>query len=96
MKPQQRDIADLDEDFWEDLLAFIEEGKVIPVIGQGVVTFGEDDQPLYLWLANRLAERLSIAPNEMEQPPVSTVLPQPFTCGERISLTCCILAFFVS
>ncbi len=59
----------LDEDFWEDLLAFIEEGKVIPVIGQGVVTFGPEDEPFYPWIAGRLAERLSIPPSELDEPP---------------------------
>ena len=52
-----------DEDFWEDLLTLIEEGKVIPVIGAGVVTRGDDQQPFYPWLARRLAERLNI-PND--------------------------------
>ena len=50
----------LDEDFWEDLLTLIEEGKVIPVIGAGVVTRGDDQGLFYPWLARRLAERLGI------------------------------------
>ncbi len=41
----------IDSDFWEDLLDFIENGKVIPVIGEGVVTFGEDNRNLYAALA---------------------------------------------
>ena len=51
-------IPNLDEDFWEDLLTLIEEGKVIPVIGAGVVTRGDDQELFYPWLARRLAERL--------------------------------------
>ena len=51
---------DLDEDFWEDLLTLIEGGKVIPVIGGGVVTRGDDQGLFYPWLARRLAERLGI------------------------------------
>jgi hypothetical protein len=51
---------DLDEDFWEDLLFLIEERKVIPVIGAGVVTRGDDQGLFYPWLARRLAERLGI------------------------------------
>ncbi len=51
----------LDEDFWEDLLTLIEEGKVIPVIGAGVVTRADDDGLFYPWLARRLAERLGIS-----------------------------------
>jgi hypothetical protein len=50
----------LDEDFWEDLLTLIEEGKVIPVIGAGVVTRGDDQGLFYPWLAARLAEKLGI------------------------------------
>jgi hypothetical protein len=49
-----------DSDFWEDLLIFIEEGKVIPVIGEAVVTFGDNDRNLYQWLAQRLAEKLQL------------------------------------
>jgi hypothetical protein len=51
---------DLDDDFWEDLLTLIEEGKVIPVIGAGVVTRGDDQELFYPWLARRLAERLGV------------------------------------
>src|SRR4051794_9067919 len=50
----------LDEDFWEDLLTLVEEGKVIPVIGAGVVTRGDDQGLFYPWLASRLAARLGI------------------------------------
>src|SRR5271169_2614284 len=50
----------LDEDFWEDLLTLIDEGKVIPVIGAGVVTRGDDQALFYPWLARRVAERLGI------------------------------------
>ena len=39
------------DDFWEDLLDFIEQGKVIPVIGEHAVTFGEGNEPLFPWLA---------------------------------------------
>jgi hypothetical protein len=50
---------DLDESFWEELLFLIEEQKVIPVIGAGVVT-RDDQAPFYPWLAMRLAEKLAI------------------------------------
>ena len=63
--------SDRDDDFWEDLLTFIEEGRVIPVIGEGAVTFGPDDALLYPWLALRLADRLKIEPAKL--PPVPTV-----------------------
>jgi len=48
------------DDFWEDLLDFIEQGKVIPVIGEHAVTFGDDNEPLYPWLARELANRLEV------------------------------------
>src|SRR6516165_9997156 len=51
---------DLDEDFWEDLLTLIDDGNVIPVIGAGVVTRGDDQGMLYPWLARRLAGKLGI------------------------------------
>ena len=59
----------IDSDFWEDLLTFIEEGKVIPVIGESVVTFGDDDRNLYQWLATRLADKLQV--------PLESVPPNP-------------------
>ncbi|MBL8391882.1 MAG: toll/interleukin-1 receptor domain-containing protein [Candidatus Accumulibacter sp.] len=50
------------ERFWEDLLLFIEEGKVIPVVGPELVTVrdGEQDVLLYRWLARRLAEAIEL------------------------------------
>lgn len=50
------------ERFWEDLLLFIDEGKVIPVIGPELITVEEGDTqiPLYRWLAERLAERIEL------------------------------------
>jgi hypothetical protein len=58
-----------DSDFWEDLLVFIEEGKVIPVIGEAVVTFGPDNQNLYGWLAKSLAEKLQVPPDSLPATP---------------------------
>ncbi len=46
------------DDFWEDLLDFIEQGKTHPVIGEHAVSFGEGNEPLYPWLARELANRL--------------------------------------
>lgn len=58
-----------DFDFWEDLLVFIEQGKVIPVIGEAVVTFGPDNQNLYGWLAKSLAEKLQVPPDSLPATP---------------------------
>ena len=63
-----------DSDFWEDLLVFIEQGKVIPVIGEAVVTFGPDNQNLYGWLAKSLAEKLQVPPDSFRQRLLSTTL----------------------
>jgi len=38
----------------EDLLNFVEQGKVIPVIGEHAVSFGEGNEPLYPFLAREL------------------------------------------
>lgn len=59
----------LDTDFWEDLLIFIEEGRVIPVIGESIVTFGENDENLYAWLAKRLAEKLQVPAAQLPEAP---------------------------
>jgi hypothetical protein len=48
------------DDFWEELLDFIEQGKIVPVIGEHAVTFGEGNEPLYPWLARELASGLGV------------------------------------
>ncbi len=58
-----------DPDFWEDLLVFIEEGRVVPVIGESIVTFGPDNRNLYRWLAMNLAEKLQIPPDCLSNAP---------------------------
>jgi TIR domain len=53
--------ADL-ELFWEQLLEYIEEGRVVPVVGQAllVLPMGEREVPLHRLLAERLAARLKV------------------------------------
>ncbi len=53
------------DDQWDDLLDFIEQGKVLPIIGEGAVVFGKDEQPLYPWLARELAGKLEIPLEEL-------------------------------
>ena len=66
---------DLNEDFWEDLLTLVEDGKVIPVIGAGVVARADDQAIFYPWLARRLA-----IPLEAVQPrSASTTSPRPIS-----------------
>jgi hypothetical protein len=60
---------DLDEFFWEDLLAYMDERRVIPVIDTGSLLVGEgvDRLPLETLLAQRLAERLRVDVSGCEQ-----------------------------
>lgn len=47
---------------WNNLLTYIEEGRVIPVVGAELMTVrdGEQTLPLNQWLARRLAERFEL------------------------------------
>lgn len=67
----------LDDDAWEDLLNYIEERRVIPIIGPELLHVETDAGPrlLYEWLAERLAGRLSVD---------SSVLPQPLTLNDVV------------
>src|SRR4051794_8140993 len=57
-------MADVPESFWENLLDYIQEGTVVPVIGSELATVreGEQDVPLDGWLARRLAVDLGLSP----------------------------------
>ena len=61
-------IAELDDPFWNDLLARIDAGEVVPVVGPDAVTFGRGDELLYPWLAQRLPAELDPALT-FEKPP---------------------------
>jgi len=58
------------ERFWEDLLDWIEDGRVIPVIGPELVTVddGGTQVPLYSWLARRLAEEIGMPLSDLPDP----------------------------
>lgn len=62
---------DFDEDAWDDLLNYIEERRVIPIIGPELLRVQTDQglQPLHNWLAQKLAARLSIDAEILPQPP---------------------------
>ena len=51
------------EEFWEDLLAFIEEGRVIPVVGKALLTIEEDGKQvsLYRVVAERLLSKYGLS-----------------------------------
>src|SRR5579875_4006328 len=60
-----------DDDAWDDLLNYIEEYRVIPIIGPELLRVQTDSglRPLYGWLAEKLAARLAVDTSELPQPP---------------------------
>jgi len=67
----------LDEDAWDDLLSYIEERRVIPIVGPELLQVRTDKGPrlLYDWLAEKLAGRLNVDVSE---------LPQPYTLNDVV------------
>src|SRR4249919_4230733 len=59
-----------DEDAWDDLLNYIEERRVIPIIGPDRLRVQTDRglRPLYGWRAEKLAARLSVDVAGLPQP----------------------------
>ena len=72
-------MADLPEGFWDDLLDYIQDRTVIPVIGPELVTIrdGDRDVPLYRWIAQRLAGDLELPTAE---------LPAGYDLNDAVSL----------
>jgi len=70
-------LENFDEDAWDDLLNYIEERRVIPIIGPDLLRVQTDRglRPLYEWLAEKLAAKLSVDPS---------VLPQPLTLNDVV------------
>jgi hypothetical protein len=60
---------DFDEFFWEDLLAYIEEKRGIPIIGPDILCVAVDgcELPLYTFLAKRLCEHLHISSTDLRE-----------------------------
>jgi hypothetical protein len=67
----------LDDDAWEDLLSFIEERRVIPIVGPELLQVTTDRGPRLLldWVAEKLAGRLNVNVRE---------LPQPYTLNDVV------------
>jgi hypothetical protein len=67
----------LDDDAWDDLLSFIEERRVIPIVGPELLQVATERGPrlLYDWLAEKLAGRLNV---DVRQ------LPQPYTLNDVV------------
>ena len=61
---------DFDDDAWDDLLNYIEERRVIPIIGPDLLRVQTDRglRPLYEWLAEKLAGRLQVNTAGLPQP----------------------------
>lgn len=61
--------AALDENAWEDLLSFIEERRVIPIVGPELLMIASGERPrlLYDVLAEHLAARLNVDPRELPE-----------------------------
>ena len=70
-------LSELDDDAWDDLLSFIEERRVIPIIGPELLLVETDQGPrlLYDWLAEKLARRLNVDVSQ---------LPQPYTLNDVV------------
>ena len=75
--PMHPPLATLDDDAWEDLLNFIEERRVIPIIGPELLTVETETGPrlLYDWIAEKLAAKLSVD---------TAQLPQPYTLNDVV------------
>lgn len=56
-----------DDYFWDDLLEYIEEGKVVPIIGSDLVTVAQPggEVPLYRHVAGLLAQRLKVRVDDL-------------------------------
>src|SRR6478736_5895373 len=75
--PMHPPLATLDEDAWEDLLNFIEERRVIPIIGPELLQVDTDLGPrlLYEWVAEKLAAKLGVDTSQ---------LPRPYTLNDVV------------
>ena len=69
----------LDDDAWDDLLSFIEERRVIPIVGPELLMIPSERGPrlLYDWAAEKLVARLNVN---------AAHLPQPYTLNDVVCL----------
>jgi hypothetical protein len=75
--PMPRANATLDDDAWSDLLDFIEDRRVIPIVGPELLTVETDTGPrlLYEWVAEKLALKLGVDVG---------LLPDPYTLNDVV------------
>jgi TIR domain/SIR2-like domain len=69
--------ATLDEDAWDDLLNFIEERRVIPIVGPELMQVELPGGPRLLndWMAEKLAAKLAVD---------TSALPQPYSLNDVV------------
>jgi len=77
VSPLNPRIATLDDDAWDDLLDFIEERRVIPIVGPELLEVATETGPrlLYDWVAEKLAGKLNVD---------VAALPQPYTLNDVV------------
>jgi hypothetical protein len=75
--PLETPSAGLDDDAWDDLLNFIEERRVIPIIGPELLKVETETGPrlLYDWIADKLAAKLGVD---------TACLPEPYTLNDVV------------
>lgn len=68
--PFHTPLATLDDDAWADLLDFIEERRVIPILGPELLQVDTEAGPrlLYDWAAEKLAAKLGVDTGHLPQP----------------------------
>ncbi len=68
--PARLPMTTLDDDAWDDLLSFIEEKRVIPIVGPELLQVTTERGPrlLYDWLAERLAAKLNVDTRQLPDP----------------------------
>jgi hypothetical protein len=49
-------------DFWRKIERFLKARTLVPVLGPGVITFGDNDQLLYPWVTAQIASKLELDP----------------------------------
>jgi hypothetical protein len=74
------------EEFWEDLLAFVEEGRVIPVVGPELLYIEQDPHavPLYRAVADRLLARYGTPPPALENYGLYEAVSTLAAAGRRV------------
>ena len=63
-------LSGMDDDAWDDLLNYIEEKRVIPIVGPELLKVETEAGPrlLYEWIAEKLAAKLNVDTSRLPQP----------------------------